>query len=86
MVSPRVPFWWDGGALRVAFGQLALRAAQPLGGATRPLKTPTQRRFLNAASSPFERKQTKNHPNGWLLFGGDGGARTHDLFDVNEAL
>ena len=34
---------WRG--LRFAFGLLALRAAEPLGGVPRPLKTPTQRRF-----------------------------------------
>lgn len=40
----------------------------------------------NAASRPNERKPNKKPPEGGLLFGGDGGARTHDLFDVNEAL
>ena len=79
-------FGGDGGALRATIGLLALCASQPFGSASLPLKTPTQRRFLHAASSPLDASQTKNHPIRWFLFGGDGGARTHDLFDVNEAL
>ena len=43
-------------------------------------------RFAASYTIPFERKPNKKPPIGWFLFGGDGGARTHDLFDVNEAL
>ena len=52
--------------LRFAFGYLALRSALPLGGAPLPLKTPTPRCFLYAASSPFERWSNKKPP-GWVV-------------------
>ena len=48
------PCW----TLHFACGQLAFHAAQPLGGATRPLKTPTQRRFSRGFES-FDRDGTK---------------------------
>ena len=57
------------------------RSAALPGAANRP-----QDALLIALRAPLNASQTKNHPVGWLLFGGDGGARTHDLFDVNEAL
>ena len=60
-------FGGDGGALRFACGLLALRAAQPLGGASRPLKTPTLRRFLNAASSPLMQRKNKEPIGRWTL-------------------
>jgi hypothetical protein len=48
-------------------GALGL-SALPFGSATLPLKTPTLRRFLHAASSPFYVAQIKNnHPVGWLF-------------------
>ena len=40
-------------------------------GLSRPLKTPTLRRFLYAASRPNERRPNKKPPEGGLLFGTD---------------
>ena len=41
----------------------------------------------NAQSSPFDSaNQNKTHRKGGLYFGGDVGARTLDLCDVNTAL
>ena len=51
---------WRGSPLRL-WPACASRCAG-LGGAARSLKTPTPRRFLDAASSPIERKPNKKPP------------------------
>ena len=59
-------FGGDGGALRFACGLLALRTAQPPGGAPRGGK-PSSGRFADRPSSPFERKPNKKPPS-WVAF------------------
>ena len=58
------------------------------GGGTRRAKNAALRRFLNALSSPFGRKQKNNghHKSGIRYFGAPEGTRTPDLLIRSQAL
>ena len=84
-------FWiaicWDGGALNphLAFGELIKLLSAPFGRYRYIISSLS--RSLNAFLSPthFTKKKSLCFAQAFL-FGGNGGARTRDLTDVNRAL